>query len=75
MARPTRTEAAAATPSATVKVTIGAMMKMPLFDAEGTMVSCRNTLSPSAKLCSSPNGPTTLGPRRRLIAAQTLRSM
>ena len=60
--------------SATVKVTIGAIRNRPLFAAEGTMVSCRNTLSPSAKLCSRPNGPTTLGPRRSAIAAQILRS-
>src|SRR3546814_20388877 len=55
-------------------VTIGASRKMTLFDAEGMMVSCRNTLRPSAKLCSRPQGPTTLGPRRSAIAAHTLRS-
>ena len=60
--------------SATVKVMIGAIRNRPLFAADGMMVSCRNTLSPSAKLCSRPNGPTTLGPRRSAIAAQILRS-
>ena len=60
--------------SASVKVIIGAIRNRPLFAAEGMIVSFRNTLSPSANDCSSPNGPTTLGPRRSGIAAQILRS-
>ena len=60
--------------SASVKVIIGAIRNTPLFAPDGMIVSFRNSLSPSAKVCSSPNGPTTLGPRRSCIAAQTLRS-
>jgi hypothetical protein len=61
--------------SASVKVMIGASRNRPRLAEDGMMVSLRKTLSPSAKLCSRPNGPTTLGPRRSAIAAQTLRSM
>ena len=64
----------AQTISATVKVTIGAIRNRPLFALVGMMVSLRKTFSPSAKLCSRPHGPTTLGPRRSAIAAQILRS-
>ena len=60
---------------ATVKVMIGASRKMPLFAAVGMMVSWRNTLSPSAKDWSKPKGPTTLGPRRIMIAPSTLREI
>ena len=60
--------------SATVKVMIGAIRNRPRLAADGMIVSLRKTLSPSAKLCSRPNGPTTLGPRRSAIAAQILRS-
>jgi hypothetical protein len=59
---------------ARVKVMIGAMMNRPRLAEDGMMVSFRNTFNPSAKLCSRPNGPTTLGPRRSAIAAQILRS-
>jgi hypothetical protein len=59
---------------ATVKVTIGANRKSPRLAADGMIVSCRNTFKPSAKLCKSPSGPTTFGPRRSAIAAQILRS-
>jgi hypothetical protein len=64
----------AQTINATVKLTIGATRNSPLLALVGMMVSLRNTFSPSAKLCSSPHGPTTLGPRRSAIAAQILRS-
>ena len=61
--------------SATVKVMIGAIRNRPrLAELDGMIVSLRKTFSPSAKLCSRPNGPTTLGPRRSAIAAQILRS-
>ncbi len=60
--------------SATVKVMIGAIRNRALLEAEGTIVSCRKTLRPSAKDCSRPKGPTTFGPRRSAIAAQILRS-
>jgi len=64
----------AQTIKATVKLMIGAIRNRPLFAAEGTIVYFRKTFSPSAKLCSSPHGPTTFGPRRSAIAAQILRS-
>lgn len=38
------------------------------------MVSLAINFSPSAKGCNKPYNPTTLGPRRRCIAARTLRS-
>jgi hypothetical protein len=60
--------------SASVKVMIGASRNRPRLAAEGTIVSLRKTFSPSAKLCSRPQGPTTLGPRRIWTAAHTLRS-
>ena len=60
--------------SATVKVMTGATRNSVRFAAAGMIVSCRKTLRPSAKLCSRPKGPTTLGPRRSAIAAQILRS-
>ena len=41
---------------------------------DGMMVSLSRSFRPSAKGCSRPNGPTTLGPRRSWIDAQTLRS-
>ena len=53
---------------------MGAIRKTPLFAPDGTIVSLRNSLAASAKVCSTPNGPTTLGPRRICIAAQILRS-
>ena len=71
---PTSNGTTAHTINAVVKVMIGAIRNRPLFELDGMMVSLRNTFSPSAKLCSSPNGPTTLGPRRSANAAQILRS-
>ncbi len=71
---PTSNGTTAHTISAVVKVMIGAKRNRPLLALDGTMVSLRNTFNPSAKLCSSPHGPTTLGPRRSAIAAQILRS-
>ena len=41
---------------------IGAIRNRPLLALVGMMVSLRKTFSPSAKLCSSPHGPTTFGP-------------
>ena len=64
----------AQTISATVKVMIGAIRNSPLLALVGMIVSLRKTFRPSAKLCSRPHGPTTLGPRRSAIAAQILRS-
>ncbi len=59
---------------ARLKVTIGASRNTSGFAPVGTTVSLRNSLRPSASGCNRPNGPTTLGPRRRCIAAITLRS-
>ena len=41
---------------------------------DGMTISLTMYLSKSAKLCSSPQGPTTFGPRRSCTAAQILRS-
>ncbi len=60
--------------SASEKVMTGASRNMTLFARVGMMVSFTMSLSPSAKAWNSPNGPTTLGPRRSCIAAMTLRS-
>ena len=57
-----------------VKVTIGAMMKTTRLAPLGMIVSLISILSPSAKGCSSPNGPTTFGPLRNCENASTLRS-
>ena len=40
----------------------------------GTTISLTTYFSASATVCSKPNGPTTLGPRRICTAAQILRS-
>ena len=56
------------------KVTMGAMMKTMRLAPAGMIVSLVISFSASAKGCSSPNGPTTLGPLRSCIAAMTLRS-
>src|SRR3546814_17441659 len=58
--------------SATVKVMIGAIRKRARLAADGLMVSCRNTLAPSATDWSRPKGTTSFGPRRRASAAQIL---
>jgi len=60
--------------SASVKVIIGAIRNTPVFAPDGMIVSLRNSLSASAKVCISPKGPTTFGPRRNCIDAHTLRS-
>ena len=60
--------------SAVRKVIIGAMRNSMPLALDGTIVSFSISLRPSAKGCSRPNGPTTLGPRRSWIDAQTLRS-
>ncbi len=60
--------------SARMKVIIGAITNTARFAPDGMIVSFRNSFSPSAIGCSSPNGPTTFGPLRRCIAAITLRS-
>lgn len=57
-----------------VKVTIGAKMKTTRLAPLGITVSLSNSLSPSAKGCSSPNRPTTFGPLRNCEKAKTLRS-
>ena len=59
---------------AVMKAIIGAMMKRTPLALDGTIVSLSTSLRPSAKGCSRPNAPTTLGPRRSWIEAQTLRS-
>ena len=60
--------------SAVMKVSIGAMMNRTPLALDGTIVSFSTSFRPSAKGCSRPNGPTTLGPRRSWIEAQILRS-
>ena len=53
---------------------IGARMKTALSAAVGMMSSFSASLIPSAKPCSSPNGPTRFGPTRCCIRATTRRS-
>ena len=60
--------------SAVMKVIIGAIRNSTVLALDGMIVSFSSSFRPSAKGCSRPNGPTTLGPRRSWIEAQTLRS-
>ena len=53
---------------------IGARRNTALSAPEGMTISLTMYFTKSAKLCSSPHGPTTFGPRRICTAAQTLRS-
>ena len=57
-----------------VKVRIGATMNTTRLAPLGITVSLMSSFSPSAIGCSSPNGPTTLGPLRSCENASTLRS-
>ena len=52
----------------------GARMKTTLSAAFGMMSSFSASFTPSARLCSRPNGPCTLGPIRCCIRATTRRS-
>ena len=61
--------------SANVAVAIGASRNTPLLAPAGMIGSLKANFRRSAKDWNSPNGPTTLGPRRSCTAAQTLRSM
>jgi hypothetical protein len=56
------------------KVIMGAKIKIIKLALEGKTVSLMNSFKPSARGCSKPNTPTTLGPFRRCIEAMTLRS-
>ncbi len=56
------------------KLTIGARKNTALSAPAGTTISLTMYFRKSAKLCSSPQGPTTFGPRRICTAAQILRS-
>ncbi len=57
----------------TVAIT-GARMNTSLSAAFGTMSSFNASFTPSARLCSRPNGPLTFGPMRCCIRATTRRS-
>ena len=74
IAQPSESGITAQAASARVAVTSGAMTKTPLLAPSGTMTSLKTNFRRSAKDWNSPNGPTTLGPRRICTAAQTLRS-
>ena len=74
MTQPSSNGTTAQAISAVMKVIMGAMRNSTALALEGTIVSFSTSFRPSAKGCSSPNGPTTLGPRRSWIDAQTLRS-
>jgi hypothetical protein len=74
MAQPTLTGITAQVASASTQVTSGASRKMPLLAPAGMTGSFITNFSRSAKDCSNPQGPTTLGPRRICTAAQILRS-
>ncbi len=61
--------------SANVAVAIGASRNTPLLAPAGMIGSLKANFKRSANDWNSPNGPTTLGPRRICTAAHTLRSM
>ena len=52
----------------------GANQKMALSESVGMMSSLSSSFSASAMGCSSPCGPTRIGPRRTWKSARTLRS-
>ena len=52
----------------------GANRKTGLSTPAGISPSLRAILTPSARLCNMPSGPTRLGPTRICIQAMTLRS-
>ena len=64
----------AQTITGSTKLTIGARKNTALSAPAGTTISLTMYFRKSAKLCSSPHGPTTFGPRRICTAAQILRS-
>ncbi len=64
----------AQTITGSTKLTIGARKNTALSAPAGTTISLTMYFRKSAKLCSSPKGPTTFGPLRICTAAQTLRS-
>ena len=72
--QPALTGITAQAASASVQVTSGASRNTPLLAPAGMTSSLNTNFSRSAKDCSSPNGPTTFGPRRICTAAQILRS-
>src|SRR5205814_4188449 len=53
---------------------IGAIKNSQRFAPVGTTISLNSILSTSANGCSSPSGPTRLGPMRTCIQPMTLRS-
>lgn len=53
---------------------IGAKIKIIKLDELGIKVSLLRNFTASAIACNKPNKPTTLGPLRRCIEANTLRS-
>ena len=53
----------------------GAVTKIPYSTLRGVIDSLKNSLRPSATVCSSPHGPARLGPTRFCILASTLRSI
>ena len=59
---------------AKVKDNIGEKTKIHIFAACGMTVSLAKSFKASANGCNSPKNPTMFGPRRRCIAAITLRS-
>src|SRR5207248_3164838 len=60
----------------TAKITaiMGAAMYSGLFTCGGVRSSLKRNFTPSAAGCSSPNGPTRVGPHRFCICPTTLRS-
>ena len=74
IAQPSVTGMTAQAASASVPVTSGASRNTPLLAPAGMTGSLKTNFSRSAKDCSRPKGPTTLGPRRSCTAAQILRS-
>ena len=48
--------------NASVIVTIGARIKITLFELDGIIISLNTYFNASAIVCNNPKGPTTLGP-------------
>jgi len=74
IAQPSLTGMTAQVATARTTEISGASRNTPLLAPEGMIGSLKTNFRRSANDCSSPHGPTTLGPRRNCTAAHTLRS-
>ena len=75
MTQPSATGITAQAANASTADTSGASMNTPLLALAGMIGSLSMNFRKSAKGCSTPQGPTTFGPRRSCTEPQILRSI